>query len=528
MSLDLLMIAADSAKAPAALKTGSPTLQQMQRQQKMQLLLQQQQQQLPHLGMGLVFPGASSSCFVPKLNGQLLPASTFQPFAGTLLPTQQHQQNLTHSGSAVAVGRSCSASGSTSAEVGHWSDSGGTEDSVPQKSQRRVEKVESPPTPVTSASNIEGPHMKRRKLNQLDADEMLLVESQRQEQARIQQGHHQQLMLNHHQHQQKNQFLNNQLQMQLLQLHQQNSFKQHFSQGSCFVQDTKKTKRKRKCVESPPVATCAPYPLMSSMAAPAQSVQFVPTGLLAEKVRPQVTGVGQGQVISNVGSAGVQDVSSMLHNSANKSAKHQTTMEQQYAMALNNMNAMISIGGNQVKKAETRRREQRRLSAQRRRERKRCNLSYLEEKVCKAKKEQAQLSEQLSKHLEEDAGDTTQDSRAATQKVLDDADKSILKPTFPVWKSILEKARKETMQGDTHVLDDDATMKKTLTKDISEADKLKIRRERNRISARMSRLRKRLRQNYLEETFNLLSKKIALMKSALHAGGVQMNQVSSD
>ena len=449
-------------------------------------------------------------------------------------------------GGAVVAGRSRSGSSSSSAderimspastisdaEAGDLSDSGGTEDSIPQKSQHNVRKYESPPTPVTSAAsaasiNMEGPGMKRRKLNRPDAEAMLQEKKRRQTQALIQQGHNQQLMANQHQQQQNHEFLNNQLRVHLLQLQQQRRVKQLVSQGSCFVQD-KKTKRKRKCDEPLSSLACMSYPMLSSMLAPAQSVQFSPTGLMTGMVPSQVTGAAQGQVTSNNCSKGVVNLSSMLENCVAKSAKQQATMEQQYAMALNNMNAVISMGGNQVKKAETRRREKRRLSAQRRRERKRCTLSYMEEKVCNAKKEDAKLSELLSKHLEQDVDDTTKESRAAIQKVLDGANKAIMEPLFPFWKDILEKARKETMQDDAPQLSDESAMKKALSKDPSEEDKLKIRRERNRISARMSRLRKRLRQNYLEETLDLLSKRIALVKSALHAGGVQVNLSSSE
>lgn len=189
-------------------------------------------------------------------------------------------------------------------------------------------------------------------------------------------------------------------------------------------------------------------------------------------------------------------------------------MHNPYVMALNSAmrSAMLGqIGGMEVRKAETRRREQRRLSAQRRRERKRGTLSELEAKVCAAKKMDADLGKQLKQHLDEAASAGC----GSAQSVLDKCDAAILEPVFPVWNDILDKARKEARQSTEAELDAKSV-------GATEKDKLTIRRERNRISARMSRLRKRLRQEYLEKNLDILSKRINVVKSALEAGGVRL------
>ena len=187
-----------------------------------------------------------------------------------------------------------------------------------------------------------------------------------------------------------------------------------------------------------------------------------------------------------------------------------------YVMALNNAvtkNMLGQIGGIEAQKAETRRREQRRLSiASSWMARKRGTLAELETKLCTAKALDTDLLGKLNEHLAATASSGT----CPAQAVLNACDPAVLKPQLPVWKDIIEKARKEA-RGQC------ASEAATATADsgaLSEMDKLKLRRERNRISARMSRLRKRLRQDYLQQTLDMLSKRIEVLKSALSAGGV--------
>jgi len=108
---------------------------------------------------------------------------------------------------------------------------------------------------------------------------------------------------------------------------------------------------------------------------------------------------------------------------------------------------------------------------------------------------------------------------------MDNCDPATLEPVFPVWKEILDDARKEARQGnDAESGDGGASGSDGVSTANSTGgsvkDKLTVRRERNRISARMSRLRKRLRQEYLEKNLDLLSKRIDVIKSALKAGAV--------
>jgi hypothetical protein len=230
---------------------------------------------------------------------------------------------------------------------------------------------------------------------------------------------------------------------------------------------------------------------------------------------------------ANAGHAGVATAAAAAAAAVEKKLAYQfktTGMPSPYAMALNNAmaTAMLGqIGGMEAQKAETRRREQRRLSAQRRRERKRGTLSELEAKVSAAKQMDADLREQLNQHL---AGTTSADASPA-QAVMDNCDPATLEPVFPVWKEILDDARKEARQGnDAESGDGGASGSDGVSTANSTGgsvkDKLTVRRERNRISARMSRLRKRLRQEYLEKNLDLLSKRIDVIKSALKAGAV--------
>lgn len=366
-----------------------------------------------------------------------------------------------------------------------------------------------------------------------------------QEQHKLQQQYQYQQKQQQQSQSQHQQLLKSQLQQRLLHLqYQQSKVQQHMSQASCFTKG-KETNGGNVGVTGLPTAAAGTAASASSM--PMSSHPFAASALMglvpdmmlqscgvqglqtAQDAAKQSGAANGSPVFNKVGAAQADAAASapdnkFSHFNANDLTK--LVLPNPYVMALNNAvaSAMLGqIGGIEARKAETRRREQRRLSAQRRRERKRGTLSELEANVSAAKKMDANLSKQLHQHL---AGWTSSGTSPA-QAILDKCDAATLTPVFPVWKDILENARKEAklvQAAEDGEGGDCGSGKASISKTAGalEKDKLTIRRERNRISARMSRLRKRLRQEYLEDTLAILSKRVNIVKSALNAGGVQI------
>ena len=205
-----------------------------------------------------------------------------------------------------------------------------------------------------------------------------------------------------------------------------------------------------------------------------------------------------------------------------------------------------------LKKTEQRRREQRRLSAQKRRERKRYTLADLEARVLQYQNMDMELRLQLSLAVDKSslnksetlisvslgnsdasgAHDESSNGRdtAATECLkslniinpavmvnntkiksqLDAVDQKKLYPKFPNWNNIIIAARdKATAEAKADLVQQALVPR-------APRDKNTIRRERNRLSARMSRLRKRLRREYLETMWTLLSERVTLLRQVLN------------
>ena len=101
------------------------------------------------------------------------------------------------------------------------------------------------------------------------------------------------------------------------------------------------------------------------------------------------------------------------------------------------------------------------------------------------------------------------------QALLDAADQSVLCPSFPNWDDMLSRARQKAMgEAQEELMQERAAAAATHAVEPSR-DKNTVRRERNRLSARMSRLRKRLRHGYLDTMLTMLSDRVHLLNEML-------------
>ena len=277
-----------------------------------------------------------------------------------------------------------------------------------------------------------------------------------------------------------------------------------------------------------------------------------------------------------------QQICTFPQMSYNNPTQHQmaiaAVLAKQNSHMLLNPSSMLSASANKsiVVQAEARRREQRRLSAQKRRERKRYTLNDLETRVRQYQHTDMQLRNQLS--LLSSNGQTSSSSNSQTslssngqtssssavlqipssllsnyannsttsttsttstssttpttsttsttsnisansiasaKALLDAADQNVLHPTFPNWDSLLQTARQKAMDESHEELVQEQLAAATQSESRLPRDKSTIRRERNRLSARMSRLRKRLRTEYLETMLTLFSERVKLMQHVL-------------
>ena len=195
-----------------------------------------------------------------------------------------------------------------------------------------------------------------------------------------------------------------------------------------------------------------------------------------------------------------------------------------------------------VEMTEQRRREQRRLSAQRRRERKRFTLNDLEIRLRQYQHTDTELRNQLcvsdgisspsialntakemiSPTTMEEESLLTEESHPVvdaimvdTQSLLDAADRSVLYPSLPNWDEMLSRARQKVMEEAQEELAQERVVAAATDAVEPPRDKNVVRRERNRLSARMSRLRKRLRHQYLDTMLTMIGDRVHLLQEVL-------------
>ena len=152
---------------------------------------------------------------------------------------------------------------------------------------------------------------------------------------------------------------------------------------------------------------------------------------------------------------------------------------------------------------EMRRREQRRLSAQARREKKRNTLSFSEE-------ENNKLSGKLDRimlKLEE----VEPERREKIKEALDSIGKRHRKPDYD---AMLRDAKNKLMSEEEK--EQTKAPKPKAKGKISRTESENFRRERNRLSAKLSRLRKRIRLEYLRANVNFFEHQLQYLKEHLY------------
>ena len=123
-----------------------------------------------------------------------------------------------------------------------------------------------------------------------------------------------------------------------------------------------------------------------------------------------------------------------------------------------------------------------------------------------------------------DVGDLTKEDTTETPATtlstklshVNTEDSNKLNPSFPNWDEMWNHARqKATTEAQAELLLEATTTSSTVAPVAR--DKNTMRRERNRLSARMSRLRKKIRTEYLEQTILLLHERIELIVALLES-----------
>lgn len=102
-----------------------------------------------------------------------------------------------------------------------------------------------------------------------------------------------------------------------------------------------------------------------------------------------------------------------------------------------------------------------------------------------------------------------------TQSLLDAADRSVLYPSLPNWDEMLSRARQKVMEEAQEELAQERVVAAATDAVEPPRDKNVVRRERNRLSARMSRLRKRLRHQYLDTMLTMIGDRVHLLQEVL-------------